>query len=77
MSLISAQEISRMRIEQICRNVDTQQASLIKLSDFIWKNPEDSLREVKAAVALSDYLRGNGARHSDRRIEIGGLVRVD
>lgn len=49
-----------MRIEQICRNVDTQQASLIKLSDFIWKNPEDSLREVKAAVALSDYLRGNG-----------------
>lgn len=49
-----------MRIEQICRNVDTQQASLIKLSDFIWKNPEESLREVKAAVALSDYLRGNG-----------------
>ncbi len=43
-----------MRIEQICRNVDTQQASLIKLSDFIWKNPEESLREVKAAVALSE-----------------------
>lgn len=46
--------------ENISAYIDAHADELVKMSDFIFDNPEVGLQEYKASALLCDYLRGNG-----------------
>lgn len=46
--------------EKLFNNIDNQREELIRMSDFIFDNPELGGKEIKALKILTDYLEKNG-----------------